>query len=45
MKFRDIPQLTREGTYQVNVPIRYVLDNITKWEEDDGKYLIVLFFK
>lgn len=30
MKFRDIPQLTRDGTYQVNVPIRYVLDNITK---------------
>ena len=35
MKFRDIPQLTRDGTYQVNVPIRYVLDNITKWEKDD----------
>lgn len=34
-KFADIPQLTRDGTYQVNVPIRYVLDNITKWEEDD----------
>lgn len=34
MKFKDIPQLTEYGVYQVNVPIRYVLDNITKWEED-----------
>ena len=35
MKFKEIPQLTREGSYQVNVPLRYVVDNIRKWEEDD----------
>lgn len=35
MKFKDIPQLTREGNYQVSVPLRYVVDNIRKWEDDD----------
>ena len=35
MKFKEIPQLTREGSYQVNVPLIYVVDNIRKWEEDD----------
>ena len=34
MKFKDIPQLTREGSYQINVPFRYVLERIKEWEKD-----------
>lgn len=34
MKFNDIPQLTKEGSYQVNMPLRYLLDKIKEWEED-----------
>lgn len=35
MKFKDIPQLTRDGSYQANIPMRYILDKIKEWEEDD----------
>lgn len=35
MKFKDIPQLTKEGSYQSNIPMRYILDRIKEWEEDD----------
>lgn len=35
MKFKDIPQLTREGSWQANMPMRYILDRIKEWEEDE----------
>lgn len=35
MKFKDIPQLTRDGSYQANIPMRYILNKIKEWEEDD----------
>lgn len=35
MRFKDIPQLTRAGRYQVNIPIRYIPDKIKEWEEDE----------
>ena len=34
-KFKDIPQLTRIGNYQVNMPLRYIPDAIKKWQEDE----------
>ena len=34
MKFKDIPQFVKEGSYQVNVPLRDLLDTIRKWQED-----------
>lgn len=34
-KFKDIPQLTRTGNYQVNMPLRYIPDAIKKWQEDE----------
>ena len=35
MKFKDIPQLTREGSWQANMPMRYIYDRIKEWEEDE----------
>lgn len=34
-KFKDIPQLTRVGSYQVNMPLRDIPDKIKKWQEDE----------
>ena len=34
MKFKDIPQLTKEGSWQANMPMRYIFDKIKEWEED-----------
>lgn len=34
-KFRDIPQLTSVGNYQVNMPLEYIPDRIKEWQEDD----------
>lgn len=34
-KFKDIPKLTSIGSYQINVPLDYIVDTIKKWEEDD----------
>ena len=35
MKFKDIPQLTRAGTSQVNMPLWYIPDTIRNWEENE----------
>lgn len=35
MKFKDIPQFVKEGSYQVNVPLIDLLDTIRKWQEND----------
>jgi uncharacterized protein with ParB-like and HNH nuclease domain len=35
VKIRDIPQLTSVGSYQVNMPFRYITKNIIEWIEDD----------
>ena len=35
MKFKDIPQSTREGSWQANMPMRYIYDRIKEWEEDE----------
>ena len=34
MKFKDIPQFTKDGGYQINMPLRYLPDKIKEWEED-----------
>ena len=34
MKFKDIPQFTKDGGYQINMPLRYLPEKIKKWEED-----------
>jgi len=38
MKFRDIPQLTRIGSYQVNVSLRYLLNTLESYEEYGLQY-------
>lgn len=35
MRFRDIPQLTSAGSYQVNMPLEYIPNRIKEWQEDD----------
>jgi uncharacterized protein with ParB-like and HNH nuclease domain len=35
MKFKDIPQLTSVGSYQVNMPLYYVSERIKEWQEDE----------
>lgn len=34
MKFSDIPQLTKAGSYQVNMPLRYLID----WLDENAKH-------
>lgn len=34
MKFKDIPQFTAVGGYQINMPLDYVSDRIKEWQED-----------
>ena len=34
-RFEDIPQLTRYGNWQVNVPLADVPHQIKKWQEDE----------
>lgn len=34
-KFKDIPQLINVGSYQINMPLEYIIDKIKKWEEDE----------
>lgn len=35
MKFSDIPKLTSEGSYQVNMPLVYIVKTIKEWQEDE----------
>lgn len=35
MRFKDIPQLTSEGSYQVNMELKYAVKNIKEWIEDN----------
>jgi len=39
MKFKDIPQLTQVGTYQINAPLDYFEYWINKCKEKDGLQL------
>lgn len=39
MKFTDIPQYTSIGTYQVNTPLRNLLNVLKEWVEDYGLQL------
>lgn len=34
-KFKDIPQLIMDGTYSINMPLRYLLERIEEWENDE----------
>lgn len=34
MKFRDIPQFTSWGSYQTNMPLRYLKQRIEEWIEE-----------
>ena len=34
-RFKDIPQLTKFGNWQVNIPLTDVTHQIKKWEEDE----------
>lgn len=34
-KFKDIPQLTSVGSYQINVPLTYIIKNINEWINDE----------
>ena len=34
MKFKDIPQFTKDGNYQFNIPLKYLSDKIREWQED-----------
>lgn len=34
-RFDDIPQLTKEGSYRANMPLRYIPDRIREWQEDE----------
>ena len=33
-RFKNVPQFTKRGSYQINVPLKYVLPKITEWEND-----------
>ena len=35
VRFKDIPQLTKYGNYQVNISLDYVPIQIKKWQNDD----------
>lgn len=39
MKFRDIPQFTRQGSYQVDVHINYFKSSIDRYIEEEGLIL------
>jgi len=39
MKYSDIPQFTRSGAYQVNVPLNYVEEEINHFINDNGLQL------
>ena len=34
-KFKDIPQLTRAGSYNTNIPLTHMLKTISEWEQDE----------
>jgi len=34
MKYSQIPQLTSVGSYQVNMPLRFLQEKITEWQND-----------
>lgn len=34
-RFKDIPQLTRDGNYRVNMPLRDIPERIKNWQEDE----------
>lgn len=36
MKFTEVPQLTAVGSYQVNMPLRYLKERIEEWIAEDG---------
>lgn len=36
MKFSDIPQFTRSGSYQIDVPIDYLLKTLDGYKEHDN---------
>lgn len=42
MKFDDIPQLISGGSYEINIPIDYLVGNIEKWIADKAYYGLVL---
>ena len=35
-KFKDIPQLTRAGSYNTNIPLTHMLKTISEWEQDES---------
>lgn len=39
MRFSDVPQFTRDGSYQVDMPLEYLIKQITEWESEDGLQL------
>ena len=34
-KFKDIPQLTRAGSCNTNIPLTHMLKTISEWEQDE----------
>lgn len=36
MKFSDIPKMTRDGRYRVNMSWDHIFDNLKDWEEEQG---------
>ena len=34
-KFKDIPQLTKAGSYNTNIPLTHMLKTISEWEQDE----------
>lgn len=42
MKFGDITQLTSDGSYQINVELKYAVKNIEEWIEDKSYYNLQL---
>lgn len=34
-RFKDIPQLTREGSYNVNIQLTHMLKTISEWKQDE----------
>jgi len=38
-RFKDIPQLTRAGTYNTNIPLTHILKTLSEWEEDEYYHL------
>lgn len=39
MKFREIPQFTQKGSYQVNMGLEFLMKTIEDWEQNDNLQL------